>query len=84
MSITIGDGLEVFTAKLASLSADEIKRRLKFLAGDEMRLFAGTRDADFDELDAIDRAMERNRKVRDALRKRLNEIADAMLAERSK
>lgn len=70
----IGDGTEIMVAGLDSLSADEIKKRLRFLADDELRMFSNTRDADFDEYDAIERAMERSRQKQRVLRDRLKAL----------
>jgi SOS-response transcriptional repressor LexA len=72
--VKIGDGLDVMVKGLDTLSADEIKKRLRFLRDDELRLFSNTRDADFDEYDAIERAMDRNRQKQRVLVERLKEI----------
>jgi hypothetical protein len=74
LTVKIGDGLDVMVRGLETLSADEIKKRLRFLRDDELRLFSNTRDADFDEYDAIERAMERNRQKQRALVERLREL----------
>jgi hypothetical protein len=70
----VSDGMGILVAKVGEMTEADIAKRLKFLADDELRLFAGTRDAGFDEYDAIERAMQRNRDLQKVLRDRLREI----------
>jgi hypothetical protein len=74
---TIGDDLTVMAGKISTLSTEDVKKRLRYMAEADLALFADTRDASQEEYNAIERRQERGRKITKLLRDRLKELQDA-------
>lgn len=72
--VTIGDDLTIMAAKISSLSLEDVNKRLRYMADADLSMLVDSRDSSFEEYDAIERRMERIRKIQALLRDRLREL----------